>query len=264
MRRAACSISSHRTGRLGARDQVLHHAVLQRLVAEARPQRPIDARRDRPGLAAARVDGARVGVRALVRLDPAEHPLGPRIQPVEIQVHRDRVDRTRGAHHLGCHQLGAGPVLGLGRQDEARIVRVVDVALVIVVVDPRREPAAQPLDERQRRLVERRAAPLARERDVEHRHPPFELRGGRQRARRQEREARQRRGRWAGQGGRKIADFPPDARLREADSRRWRRPAACAARWARCSPSRLRYGRSAAASRHRLTWTQRKPGTQEL
>ena len=98
-------------GRLRARDQVLDHAVLQRLVAKARAQGAIDPRRDRPGLAPARVDGARVGVRAFVRLDAAEHPLRARIQPVEIQVHRDGVDRTRGAHHLGRDQLGAGAVL---------------------------------------------------------------------------------------------------------------------------------------------------------
>ena len=82
-------------GRLRARDQVLDHAVLERLVAKARPQRPIDPVRDRPGLAPARVDGARVGVGALVGLDAAEHPLRARIEPVEIQVHRHRVDRAR-------------------------------------------------------------------------------------------------------------------------------------------------------------------------
>ena len=149
--------------------------MLERLVAKARAQRAIDPGRDRPGLAAARVDGARVGVGALVRLDAAEHPLGARVQPVEIQVHRDRVDRPGGPHHLGRHQLGAGAVLGLGRQDEARIADVVGVALVIVVIDPGGQPAAEALDERQRRLVERRAAALAGERDVEHRHPPLQL-----------------------------------------------------------------------------------------
>ena len=162
-------------GRLRARDQVLDHAVLQRLVAKARAQGPIDPIRDRPGLAPARVDGARVGVRALVRLDAAEHPLGAGIQPVQIQVHRDRVDRARRPHHVGRDQLGAGAVLGLRRQDEARIPDVVGVALVIVVIDPGGQPAAEPLDERQRRLVERRAAALARERDVEHRHAPLQL-----------------------------------------------------------------------------------------
>ena len=50
--------------RLRARHQVLDHPVLQRLVAKARAQRPIDPCRDRAGLAATRVDRARVGVGA--------------------------------------------------------------------------------------------------------------------------------------------------------------------------------------------------------
>ena len=64
MSRAACVDLLPQHGRLRARDQVLDHPVLQRLVAKARAQRPIDPRRDRTGLAPARVDRARVGVRA--------------------------------------------------------------------------------------------------------------------------------------------------------------------------------------------------------
>ena len=49
---------------------------------------------------------------------------------------------------LGGHHLGAGPVLGLRREDEARIAPVVLVHHVIVVVDPAGEPGAELLDER--------------------------------------------------------------------------------------------------------------------
>ncbi len=95
-------------------------------------------------------------------------------------------------HHFRRHQLRAGAVLRLGREDEARIPDVVGVPLVIMVIDPGRQPPAEPADERQRRLLERRPAPLAGERHVEHRHPPLDLRSRRQHPRRQERKPRQR------------------------------------------------------------------------
>ena len=102
-------------------------------------------------------------------------------------MNRDGVDRAGGAHHLGRDHLGAGAVLGLGGQHEARVAGVVDVALVVVVVDPGRQPAAQAADERQRGLLERRAAPLAGEGDVEHRDAARQRVGRRQRAGRQDR-----------------------------------------------------------------------------
>ena len=56
------------------------------------------------------------------------------------------VDR---ADDLGGDHLGAGPVLGLRRQHEARVAGVVDVAFVVVVIDPGGKAAAEPADERQ-------------------------------------------------------------------------------------------------------------------
>ena len=193
--------------------------MLERLVAKPRPQRAIDARGDRPRLAPPRVDRARVRVRPLVRLDAPQDPLGARIDPVEIEVHRHRVHRPRRAHHLRCHQLRAGPVLRLRRQHEARIVLVVDVPVVVVVIDPGRQPRPQPLDERQRRLLERRPAPLAGERHVQHRHPPLDLRRRRQRSRRQERKPRQRGGRGRRHGCQDYSTFaaPPVRRSSPCD-----------------------------------------------
>ncbi len=104
----------------------------------------------------------------------------------------DRVDRPGLAHELGRDHLGARAVLRLGREHEARVARELGVALVIVMIDPRREPIAEPVDERLRGQLERHArADRGRERDVEHDHAPGDALGLREHARRRERELRQ-------------------------------------------------------------------------
>ena len=96
------------------------------------------------GVPIAGIDGARIVVGAGVRLVAAEDPLRRGVQAVEIDVREDRVDRPDLAHELGRDHLGTRAVLCLGREHEPRIVREVGVALVIVMIDPRREAIAEP------------------------------------------------------------------------------------------------------------------------
>ena len=71
------------------------------------------------------------------------------------------------SHDLGRDHLGAGAVLGLGGEREARVAGEVAVALVIVVIDPRGETAAELLDERAGGLGEGRAHAVGGEGDVD-------------------------------------------------------------------------------------------------
>jgi hypothetical protein len=89
----------------------------------------------------------RVGVGAGVRLDAAADPLGRCAQPIEVGVAADGVDGAGALDQFRCHHLRAGAVLRLGAQHEARIVRVQRVLLVIVVVDPHRQPLTETVDE---------------------------------------------------------------------------------------------------------------------
>ena len=132
----------------------------QRRVVEARRQVPHDeaeervsrgrARRARSnrwptglGVNGARVNRARVVVGARVGLDAAAQPLGRAAQAVEVGVADDGVRRPDARDDLGRDHLGAGPVLGLGGENEARVVAVARVHDVVVVVDPAREPMAR-------------------------------------------------------------------------------------------------------------------------
>ncbi len=120
-----------------------------------------------PGLRAARVDGARVVIGAGVRLDARAHPLGRAAQAVEVRVADDGIDGADARDELGRDHLGAGPVLGLGREDEPRVAAVALVHHVIVVVDPAHEARPELLDEGQRDLLEAAARRLRGEGHVE-------------------------------------------------------------------------------------------------
>ena len=143
-RAAAASISSQSTGALAC---AIRYCSTRCFSVSSR-NRARSARSMRvaigPGVPR-RVSTARASSSApVVGLDARQHPLGAGVEPVEIEVHRHRVDRPGGADHLGRHHLGTGPVLGLGREHEARVAHVVGVALVVVVIDPGRQAAAQP------------------------------------------------------------------------------------------------------------------------
>src|SRR5690606_16284468 len=95
----------------------------------------------------------------------------------EVVVADDGVHRSGAADQLLGHHLRAGAVLGLRRQDEARVVLEGPVEDVVVVIDPRGEPGTKPFDEGPGDLVEGGATALASgEGDVEHHHPTVELR----------------------------------------------------------------------------------------
>ena len=103
--------------------EVAHDEAEERRVARAGAQRAVEALPDRARGAGARVDGARVVVRAGVGLGAAAQPLGGAAKPVEVGVAHDRVDRADARDDLGRHHLGAGAVLGLRGEDEARVAR---------------------------------------------------------------------------------------------------------------------------------------------
>ena len=158
----------------------------ERLIARPRPARAIDADGAGAGPADARADGARVDVPARLRRDAAAHPLRAAREAVEVAVAHDGVDLARARDELGGDDLGAGAVLGLRREQEARIARVARVRGAVVVVDPRGEARAEPVDERERRLLEAVPAGLRREGDVEHGDAPGDLARLRQLAGRRE------------------------------------------------------------------------------
>ena len=158
----------------------------------ARSALSIDRAR-RSGRTDARVDGARVIVGAGIRLAPAEDPFDGGVQAVEIDVRDQRVDRTGVAHDLGRHHLGARAVLGLGGEHEAGVAGEVDVALVIVMIDPCGEPAAEVANELARGLVEGSAHAIGGEGDVDDRDTAAELARVGQIARRREHNLGQRR-----------------------------------------------------------------------
>ncbi len=58
-------------------------------------------------------------------------------------------------------------MLGFRSKHEARVVSVVGVAIVIVVIDPHRQPVAKTLDERKGGLFVARAPCVGCKRDVE-------------------------------------------------------------------------------------------------
>ena len=73
----------------------------------------------------------------------------------------------------GIDHLGARAVFGLGRKDEARVVAIARVLVVIVVIDPDAKPLAERRDERQRDVFEAAAFSAdACEGDVEHADAP--------------------------------------------------------------------------------------------
>jgi hypothetical protein len=166
--------------------EVVDDPMLEPLIAEVRAQGVIDLPRDGAGIALPRVDRPRVRVGTLVRFFAAQDPLRRRVESVEIDVREDRVDGAGLADDLGRDHLGAGPVLGLRRQAKARIAGEVRLALVIVVVHPRRQARAEVPDEREGDLLEGRSHPIGGEGDVEHGDAPGELLGVGQRARRRE------------------------------------------------------------------------------
>ncbi len=173
-------------------DEKLHDGALQLIVAKLRAQRAIDPRRDRSRYADARVDRTRVVIGTPIRLFAAEDPLRGGVQAIEIDVRADRIDRPGLAHQLRRDHLRTRTVLRLGREHEPRIAREVGMALVIVMIDPRREPIAEPREKRLRRQLERDARADRRgERDVQHDHAPLQLLRLGEHARRREHELRQ-------------------------------------------------------------------------
>src|SRR6185295_6871413 len=93
---------------------------------------------------------------------------------VEVRVAHDGVDGADSLHELGRHHLGARAVLGFRRQHEPRILRVARVLLVVVVIDPRREARAEPVDEGLRDLLEAAARGLGCERHIDDHDAPRE------------------------------------------------------------------------------------------
>jgi hypothetical protein len=91
------------------------------------------------------------------------------------QMADDGVDLAGPRHDFGRDHLGTSAVLGLGGQDEPRVVRVSSVLGAVVVIDPRGEPGTEPLDERPRDFVESAPRGFGRERDVEHDHATPQL-----------------------------------------------------------------------------------------
>ena len=100
----------------------------------------------------------------------------------------ERVDLAGAGDDLRRHELRAGAVLGLRREQEARIAGEAGVVGAVVVVDPGEEAGAQRLDEGERRRGEAVAARLRGEGDVEDRHAAAEVARLGELARRGERE----------------------------------------------------------------------------
>ena len=155
-----------------------HNEAEERQVSRACPQGPVDTLAGGTGLCRTCVNGAGIVVGAWIGLRTAAEPLGRATKPVEIGVAHDGLNRPVLAHpldQLGGYHLGTGPVLGLGRKDEARVVPVACVHHVIVVIDPRGEPRAELLDEGLGDLREASARRLGREGHVEDDDPSREL-----------------------------------------------------------------------------------------
>ena len=94
----------------------------ERLIARARAERAIDARRRWGRACRCACRSARASSSAArVGLDAAAHPFGGAGEAVEVDVADDGVDVAGARDELGRHHLGAGAVLGLRREDEARI-----------------------------------------------------------------------------------------------------------------------------------------------
>ena len=83
--------------------------------------RAIDALGDGTRRADARVDRARVVVGVRIWLRAAAHPFRGAAQTVEVGVAYDGVDVADARDELGRDHLGTRAVLGLRREDEARI-----------------------------------------------------------------------------------------------------------------------------------------------
>lgn len=173
-----------------ARGQVAHDQPEQSGVVVARAQGAIEALGDGARLADARVDRPRVRVTPRIGLDALAHPLGGAGQAVEVGVTHDGLDGADARDQRRVDHLGAGAVLGLLREHEARIGGEARVLVVVVVIDPGPQPVAQRLDERQGDLLEPRAQ--AGEGHVDHHDPAGKLLSFRQLARRGEGEG----GRW--------------------------------------------------------------------
>ena len=123
-------------GRLRAREKILDHAVLERLVAKARPQGTIDACGDGARLTPPRVHRARVCIGAWIGFNSTQHPLGAGIQPIQVHVHGHRVHRPDPGHERRGDHLGAAPVLSLAGQEKTRIADKIHVAFMVVMIHP--------------------------------------------------------------------------------------------------------------------------------
>ena len=108
----------------------------ERVIATARPERPIDPIRDGARRTHAGIDSAGVGIGTVVRLDTFAHPFGSAAKTVEIGVTDDRADGTDAFHEIRGHHLGARAMLRLRGENEARIGGEARVLLVIVMIDP--------------------------------------------------------------------------------------------------------------------------------
>ena len=87
----------------------------------------------------------------------------------------DGVDRADARHESLVDELRARRVKGLGRQNEARVVRILRMVVVIVVVNPGSQALAEAIDEWLRDLVKAAAGRLRRERDVENDHATHQI-----------------------------------------------------------------------------------------
>src|SRR5262249_34859043 len=114
-----------------------------------------------------------------------------RVEPVEVHVADDGVDRAGAGHEVGRDHLGAGAVLGLGGQHEARIPTKSFMKFMVVVIDPGRQPVAELGQEPAGDGLEGRAETAGGEGDVEDDDAPVERARVGERARRAVDEARQ-------------------------------------------------------------------------
>ena len=157
--------------------EVSNHQSTKGFVAGPGTKRTVENPRSLARFAEPRVDSMRVVVGPFVRLDAPSDPLRCGTQAVEIYVATDRVDRPGGCDSFGCDHLGASAVLSLRSQDETRIAGVVQVALVVMVVDPHRQPRAKPLNERKCGFLVAGPTSIRGKGDIEHHHTPWETVG---------------------------------------------------------------------------------------
>jgi hypothetical protein len=102
----------------------------------------------------ASIDRASVVVGAKIRLFSVSDPFCGTTKAVKVRVADNRVYMSHTMYHFGGNHLGASSVLGLGAQNEARILRIHGMKQVVVVIHPTSEPTCEAVDKRPRHFVE--------------------------------------------------------------------------------------------------------------